>query len=155
MHFTLTSFSFQLSLSSLPAAGPQFLPPSVLSRWLRGAGWRWGRACRMPLLHQRQTRRITVRLKVLRLLECPLDGRYLYVKVKWGQSVFGPKQQDKTEVSTCVHRSVEWRDTFEYEFPLDVDPVAIVQSMSDLEQLRKKHFSSCQLHLQVKVAKVC
>ncbi|EKX31796.1 hypothetical protein GUITHDRAFT_122018 [Guillardia theta CCMP2712] len=108
----------------------------------------------MPFLHNRQARKITVRLKILRLLECPMEGRYLYVKLKWGQSVFGPKQEDKTEISSCVNRSVEWRDTFQYEFSFDVDPVVMVQSMHELDDLRKKYASTCQLHMQVKVAKV-
>ena len=108
----------------------------------------------MPFLHNRQARKITVRLKILRLLECPIEGRFLYVKLKWGQSVFGPKQEDKTEISSCVNRSVEWRDTFQYEFSFDVDPVVMVQSMHELDDLRKKYASTCQLHMQVKVAKV-
>ena len=69
--------------------------------------------------------RMQVTLTVKRLLDCPLDGRSLYVKLKWGSRALWGGKENYTSTKPSQKRTIEWEETFDHECTVFLDTVVL------------------------------
>jgi hypothetical protein len=98
--------------------------------------------------------KLRVNLTVKRLLDCPLDGRSLYVKIKWAPRAMWGGKMDYTSTKPSQNRTIEWNETFTYECYVLLDTADTSHEEDALAKLRKKQDRMAYLRLSLRKEKV-
>eukprot|EP00281_Chroomonas_sp_CCMP1168_P032328 CAMPEP_0206236474 /NCGR_PEP_ID=MMETSP0047_2-20121206/13738_1 /ASSEMBLY_ACC=CAM_ASM_000192 /TAXON_ID=195065 /ORGANISM="Chroomonas mesostigmatica_cf, Strain CCMP1168" /LENGTH=312 /DNA_ID=CAMNT_0053660819 /DNA_START=197 /DNA_END=1135 /DNA_ORIENTATION=+ len=93
--------------------------------------------------------KLEVEVTIKQLVDCPLQNRDLFVKLKWGRGVWGVRE-DLSTTQPCTNRIVEWNDTFKHQCAVYIEGPALPEDQQKRELLLKKQPSSAYLRMSLR-----
>jgi hypothetical protein len=94
---------------------------------------------------------LRIALKAKQLLNCPLEGKKINVRLKWGKHTLWGGQRNETSSEPCINRKVLWGDdknTFEYECKVYLEN-SMPNDPESRDRLFKRQPSSARLSISV------
>jgi hypothetical protein len=94
---------------------------------------------------------LRVTLKAKQLLNCPLEGKKITVRLKWGKNTLWGGQRNETNSAPCIDRKVTWdedQNTFEYECKVYLEN-SMPNDPESRDRLSKRQPSSARLSISV------
>ena len=94
---------------------------------------------------------LRVTLKAKQLLNCPLEGKKITVRLKWGKSRPWGGQHNETSSEPCINRTVSWdadKNSFEYECKVYLEN-SIANDRESRDRFSKRQPSSARLSISV------
>jgi hypothetical protein len=95
--------------------------------------------------------KIQVRLKIKQLLDCPLQSRKLFVKLKWGRAAVWGVRDEYTETKPCVNRAVEWNQTFNHDCSVYLDGQTLPEDAAKRDKFLEKQPASARLRMSLRM----